>query len=120
MGRDGIFYRQLMHDSYETPKKNGSSWTTLKTWSDNGSGSATLSETYTISSGTNRVKVSGTVAGESYTLTHDGIYGSNTFKAAKEFQGNNSLAVDGEVGINTKRSDTRFATQATTIKGTSA
>ena len=37
-----------------------------------------------------------------YTLTHDGIYGSNTFKAAKEFQGDNNLSIDGEVGANTK------------------
>ena len=50
-------------------KKNGSSWTTIKTWSDDGNGSASLSETYTISSGTFRVNVYGNVAGESYSVT---------------------------------------------------
>lgn len=55
--------------SMKLQKKNGSSWTTLKTWSDDGNGSAAMSETYTISSGTYRVKVSGTVAGESYSVT---------------------------------------------------
>ena len=55
--------------SMKLQKKNGSSWTTLKTWSDDGNGSATMSESYTISSGTYRVKVSGTVAGESYSVT---------------------------------------------------
>jgi len=38
----------------------------------------------------------------SYQLTHDGIFGSNTCKAAKEFQKKKSLTVDGEVGKNTK------------------
>lgn len=37
-----------------------------------------------------------------YTLTHDGIFGSNTEKAAIEFQGDNHLAKDGQVGLNTK------------------
>lgn len=37
-----------------------------------------------------------------YSLTHDGIYGSNTSKAAKEFQSQNDLDADGEVGKNTK------------------
>ena len=38
----------------------------------------------------------------SYNLEHDGIYGSNTSKAAKEFQEDNNLSVDGQVGKNTK------------------
>lgn len=38
----------------------------------------------------------------SYSLTHDGIYGSNTAKAAKEFQTEKGLDIDGEVGKNTK------------------
>lgn len=38
-----------------------------------------------------------------YMLTHDGIYGSNTYKAAWEFQDNTpNLTADGEVGKNTK------------------
>lgn len=49
-------------------KQNGSSWTNLKTWTGDGSGSATLSETYTISSGTYRVYVSGNVEGEPYSV----------------------------------------------------
>lgn len=39
-----------------------------------------------------------------YSLTHDGIYGSSTEKAAKEFQEKNELGVDGQVGKNTKNS----------------
>lgn len=38
----------------------------------------------------------------SYSLTHDGIFGSNTEKAAKEFQSANGLDSDGQVGKNTK------------------
>lgn len=38
----------------------------------------------------------------SYSLTHDGIYGSNTAKAAREFQAANGLDIDGEVGKYTK------------------
>lgn len=38
----------------------------------------------------------------SYNLVHDGIYGSNTSKAAEEFQKKNNLDVDGQVGKNTK------------------
>lgn len=38
----------------------------------------------------------------SYSLTHDGIFGSNTEKAAKEFQAANGLRNDGEVGKYTK------------------
>ena len=38
----------------------------------------------------------------SYNLVHDGIYGSNTFRAAKEFQAKKNLSVDGETGKNTK------------------
>lgn len=38
----------------------------------------------------------------SYSLTHDGIFGSNTEKAAKEFQAANGLGNDGEVGKYTK------------------
>ena len=38
----------------------------------------------------------------SYSLTHDGIYGSNTFKAAKEFQEDKGLSIDGQTGKNTK------------------
>lgn len=38
----------------------------------------------------------------SYNLTHDGIFGSNTYKAAKEFQSEHNLDVDGEVGRYTK------------------
>lgn len=37
-----------------------------------------------------------------YSLTHDGIFGSNTEKAAKEFQEDHDLDVDGQVGKNTK------------------
>ncbi len=49
----------------------------------------------------------------SYNLEHDGIYGSNTSKAAAEFQEKNHLDVDGQVGKNTKTvlyplRDTRF------------
>ena len=39
----------------------------------------------------------------SYSLTHDGIYGSNTFKAAKEFQKKKGLDIDGQTGKNTKK-----------------
>ena len=39
-----------------------------------------------------------------YSLTHDGIYGSNTEKAAKEFQSTKGLDVDGQVGKGTKTS----------------
>ncbi len=38
----------------------------------------------------------------SYNLEHDGIYGSNTSKAAAEFQKAEKLSVDGQVGKNTK------------------
>lgn len=49
----------------------------------------------------------------SYNLEHDGIYGSNTSKAAAEFQEIKHLDVDGQVGKNTKTvlytlRDTRF------------
>jgi len=37
-----------------------------------------------------------------YALEHDGIYGSQTSKAAKEFQRTYHLSVDGQVGKNTK------------------
>lgn len=37
-----------------------------------------------------------------YSLIHDGIFGSQTENAAEEFQGNHGLTVDGQVGLYTK------------------
>ena len=37
-----------------------------------------------------------------YTLTHDGIFGGQTERAAKEFQTDNGLDSDGQVGMYTK------------------
>ena len=50
-------------------KQNGSSWSTLVSWTSIGSGSATRSETYTITAGTYRVNVSGYVDDEYYSAT---------------------------------------------------
>lgn len=49
-------------------KQDGGSWTTLKSWTDTGSGSASASGTYAVSAGTYRVSASGNVDGESFSV----------------------------------------------------
>lgn len=50
-------------------KKDGTKWTTVKSWSGSGKGSAIAGGTYAVASGTYRVYTSGKAAGESATCT---------------------------------------------------
>ena len=38
----------------------------------------------------------------SFSLVHDGIYGSQTYKAVEDFQRKHGLVIDGKAGKNTK------------------